>query len=187
MTFPSSTRPHPPHTHNVASRSPQLNAFHPIPMAFNHNINSGNLHASSSTSVPKKRKFFDVVLENGQGGPTTPTHHRGVVGRSGHIVGSSRSLRAEPNFGKYFIACLTIIIIYTYESADSVSSPTSYAMPTLRHDYPQHPRSRLPTTSRFAQPERPPTTNRVRSFMNPVTLGPGDPIYSKYACSTKFL
>ena len=156
-------------------------------MAFNHYISSGNLHASSSTSVSKKRKFFDVVLENGQGGPTTPAHHRGVVGRSDHIVGSSRSLRAEPNFGKYFIASLTIIIIYTYEPTDSVSSPTSYAMPTLRHDYPQHPRSRLATTSRFAQPDSPPTTNLVRSFMNPVTLGLRHPIYSKHACSTKFL
>ena len=112
MAFPSSTQPvHPTLTTSLLG-PPQLNAFHPIPMAFNHNINSGNLHASSSTSVSRKRKFFDVVLENGKGGPTTPAHHRGAVGRSDHIVSSSRSLRAEPNFGKYFIASLTIIIIY---------------------------------------------------------------------------
>ena len=74
---------------------------YPIPMAFNNDINSGNLHSSSFTRRgSKKRSFREMAPENDRGYSNAPAHHRAFVERSDYMIGSPRDLRAEPGFGK---------------------------------------------------------------------------------------
>ena len=67
------------------------------------------------------------------------------------------------------------------ESANSVSSVTTYAAPSLEYDYPQYLQSLQPTTSEVAQPDHGAAVNRDRSFESTAATGPLDPIRSKQA------
>jgi hypothetical protein len=168
MVFPSLTL--------KTSVSDLPNPLHPIPMAFNNNISSGNLHAPPS----KQCTFLEVVLANEQGDSNTLASRRGVVRRTGHMVSSPMSLRAEPSFGKYR-HCSFNDHHHIHKSAGSVSSATSHTALALGHKYLLYPRSYEPTASWQ------PATNQVLSFSSLVSPGPRDPLNGKHACSATFL
>ena len=160
---------------------------HPIPMAFNNDIDNGNVHSSSSTDrESKKHSFREMTPANDRGYSNAPAHHRGFVERSEYMAGSPRNLRAEPCFGKRSY-CSFGDDHHAHGSVDPASSAASYAMPTLRNDYLWRPQSHQPATGRSFQPDRPATTNRVHSFTGLASMGPRDTVRSKRAYSAEFL
>ena len=176
-------------TSNTPARHQDLSrrSDHPIPMAFNNNIDNGNLHSSSSTDRgSKKRSFREIAPANDRGHSNAPVHHRGFVERSEYMAGSPRNLRAEPSFGKRS-HCSFGNDHHAHDSVDSASSAASYAIPTLRNDYLWRPQSHQPATGQSFQYDRPATTNRVHSFTSLASLRPRDNIHSKHAYSAEFL
>ena len=173
----------PPARHQDVSRK----SGHPIPVAFNNNIDNGNLHSSSFTGRgSKKRSFREMAPATDRGYSNAPAHHRGLVERSDYMFGSPRDLRGEHGFGKRSHSSFSNDR-GTHGSVDSASSTTSYAMSTLRNDYLWRPQSHKPAIGQSVQPDCPATANRDHSFTSLAPLGPRDTVRSKHAHSAEFL
>ena len=120
--------PNPIHRMLATSSLDLPNALYPIPMAFNYNANNSDFHSSSSThrGPSARRRFPEVVLNNGEPNPSSSTNRRDLDTRPGYIVNSPRNPRVEASFCKSGRSSL-INRCHKCESSDPVSPVTSYA------------------------------------------------------------
>lgn len=77
------------------------NTPYPVSMNFNDGTNQDIYPSSSTHRGSNRRPWLEVVLVNGEAGPSTPADRRGLGRSPGHMAVSPSDLPAEASLGKY--------------------------------------------------------------------------------------